>query len=258
MERGTVLFVSHDAGAVSSLCQRAVWLERGHVQMIGTPKTVTAQYHAAMYEAQQGAGARGDGSAAATQLASQAPRDARQDFINASNLRNDLQVFSFDPGGPAFGKGGARIVGVELTATDGTPLAWVVGGEDVSLVIRAAVDSALSRPIVGFFVKDRLGQALFGDNTFLSYLDAPIPARPGDVLEARFAFRMPVLPVGEYSICVAVADGTQHDHVQHHWLHDAVILRSHSSSLATGLVGVPMREIELCVATSTADGRSVT
>jgi lipopolysaccharide transport system ATP-binding protein len=33
--------------------------------------------------------------------------------------------------------------------------------------------------------------------------------------------------------------------VQHHWLHDAMILRVHASSVCFGLVGLPMKKISL-------------
>ena len=56
---------------------------------------------------------------------------------------------------------------------------------------------------------------------------------------------MPILPKGDYSIAAAIASGTQDDHVQHHWLHDALIVKSVSSSVSTGLVGIPMQVIEL-------------
>ena len=37
METGTVLFVSHDAGAVLNLCQTAVWLHKGAIAAVGGP-----------------------------------------------------------------------------------------------------------------------------------------------------------------------------------------------------------------------------
>ena len=56
---------------------------------------------------------------------------------------------------------------------------------------------------------------------------------------------MPILPPGTYSVTVAVANGTQQDHVQHHWIHDALFFKSESSMVATGLVGIPMLRISL-------------
>lgn len=107
---------------------------------------------------------------------------------------------------------------------------------------------ALFSPIVGFFVKDRLGQTIFGDNTFFTYMNTPLSVSAGQILETCFNFRIPVLPVGDYSICPAIAEGTPQDHVQHHWIHEALIFRVHSSSVCHGLIGVPMNSIRMSVA----------
>ena len=101
------------------------------------------------------------------------------------------------------------------------------------------------QPDRGVLHKDRLGQALFGDNTYLAYRNSKINLDPGQTIEATFEFRMPILPAGDYSICTAIAEGTQEEHIQHHWVHDALIIRSHSSSACTGLIGIPMRSITL-------------
>ena len=39
------------------------------------------------------------------------------------------------------------------------------GGERVVLRVEAHTDVPLDRPVIGFYVKDRLGQQLFGENT---------------------------------------------------------------------------------------------
>jgi lipopolysaccharide transport system ATP-binding protein len=56
---------------------------------------------------------------------------------------------------------------------------------------------------------------------------------------------MPRLATGEYSISVAVANGTQMDHVQHHWVHDAIQFKSESTSVSGGIIGIPMKSIKL-------------
>ena len=58
---------------------------------------------------------------------------------------------------------------------------------------------------------------------------------------------MPVIPNSEYAVSPAVANGTQADHIQLHWVHDALILKVHASSIAFGLVGLPMKNISLKV-----------
>lgn len=244
MERGTILFVSHDTGAVVNLCNKAVLLEAGQVKDRGAPKHVVANYLARLYEEQQGPHAvQTHATAAGDQPIMD--RDMRLDFINATPNRNDIELFSFDPSAAAFGKGGATIISVALTDEDGVPLSWLVGGALTSLVVRLKANADLEQPIVGFYMKDHRGQYLFGDNTYLACRDDPVRLRCGQSFEARFHFRMPILPAGDYSVCVAVAEGTQEEHVQHHWVHDALLIKSHSSSICTGLVGIPMSQITL-------------
>ncbi len=56
---------------------------------------------------------------------------------------------------------------------------------------------------------------------------------------------MPLLRAGEYTINAALATGTQENHVQQHWIHDALAIKSEASSVATGIVGIPMLDIEI-------------
>lgn len=245
MKTGTILFVSHDTASIKNLCNYAVWIEKGQVIQEGAPKGVCELYLEAFYEAQQG-------KSSTTQLKSfKKPddpiliKDQRLEFINASNLRNDLQIFKFDPDAASFGKGGAQIHDVGLLDGNEHPLAWIVGGENVTLRARVHAYQDLDSPIIGFYVKDRLGQILFGDNTFLSFKDKVVHCYAGGELQADFTFNMPLLPAGEYSITVAIANGTQEIHEQHHWIHDAVLFKSESSSVVSGLIGIPMLEVKL-------------
>ena len=246
MEKGTVLFVSHNTGAVINFCQRAIWLDKGFSKYQGEPKEAAQMYLAELYESQQGKSAvvpietQGDNELPAGQ-----PRDMRLDFINTTKYRNNIELFSFVPDAASFGKGGGNITSVQLQDETNKPLTWVVGGEKVKLIISCLANTDLFSPIIGFYVNDRLGQPLFGDNTFNFSKQAPLIISSGEKFEAEFEFRMPILPMGDYSITVALAEGTQQDHVQHHWMHDALLLKSHSSSVSTGLIGVPMNNIRL-------------
>ena len=245
MKTGTVLFVSHDAGSIRNLCTKAIWIEKGDVLQQGTPKEVCENYLEAFYEAQQGKGTTTTRIKLAVSHSLADVRDQRQEFINASNLRNDIQLFEFDPEATSFGKGEAQITSVRFFDVNGHPLAWIVGGEEVILRVEVITHSPLDSPIIGFYIKDKLGQNLFGDNTWLSYMDAPVVCSEGQHLVADFAFQIPRLSAGDYSITVAVANGTQSDHVQHHWVHDAVSFKSESTSVAGGIIGIPMKSIKL-------------
>src|SRR5690606_14931025 len=96
-----------------------------------------------------------------------APRDFRHDAFKASDKRNVMEVFEFDPEAPSFGAGGGRIESVRFLDNAGNELGVIEGGEDVTLEIICRVDRPIEGPIVGFYVRDRLGQDLFGDNTYL-------------------------------------------------------------------------------------------
>lgn len=247
---GTLLFVSHDSSTVSALCDRAIWLSDGKVRIDADPKTVTQAYLADMYRNTQGAdnslmqGARGIASTIYPQKVGDFV-DARRDLVLASNLRNDLEIKPFDNHAESFGKGGAKILSVTLHQSDGSPLLWAVGGEMVSLIVQFQASKPIENVIVGFLVKNKQGQSLFGDNTFLSYMDEPLCCDAGEVMVARFEFRMPILPAGEYAVSVAISEGSQTSHVVHEWIHDALILSSQASQVSTGLVGIPMRSIRV-------------
>lgn len=246
MENGTILFVSHDTASVKSLCSHAIWLEHGQVLMSGSPKAVCDAYLEAFYEAQQGKSTTTRLKVQSKpKLATAKVQDQRLKFINQTSLRNDLQLFEFDPSASSFGLGHAQITDVRFLDEDGRTLSWVVGGEAVIVSITAVAHQPVHSPIIGFYVKDRLGQTLFGDNTYLSHRDCTVECPAGGELEARFHFQMPILPKGEYSLCVAIAEGTQEVHTQLHWIHDALVFTSASSSASTGLVGIPMHHIEL-------------
>lgn len=245
MQTGTVLFVSHDTASVRNLCNRAIWIDRGRVVAEGSPKEICEQYLEAYYEAQQGKSVSPQPARVSRPVSAVTWKDQRASLINQSNLRNDLRVFEFKADAASFGTGDARIVDVRLLDSSHEALSWVVGGESITLQITVQAINPVHRPIVGFFLKDHLGQTLFGDNTYLTYLEQSIEIKAGNQYRAEFSFDMPILPHGHYSVVVAAAAGTQENHVQHHWIHDALLIKSEASSASTGLIGIPMTQIRL-------------
>jgi len=239
-QRGTIILVSHDLTSITAFCDRVFWLDMGYLRASGRAKEMCELYLSATL----GIPEQGDMPAV---VEDECLADQRQELINTSTLRNDLEIFLFNPAGSAAGTGLARIFEVRLENGTGTPYHWVVGGEIVNLVIRAQTFENMESPILGFVVKNRLGQFLFGDNTYLSYADVPKTAAKGSTLEAIFKFRIPRLPVGDYVISAAFANGPQKQHVTHHWLHEAITFRSHRSSVGQALVGLPMLDIKLTI-----------
>lgn len=248
METGTIFFVSHDTAAVANLCNKAIYLRDGELVEQGAPKRVIQLYLQSLYEGAQETNAvsiKDEPVARKELVLPMTYRDMRADLINQSNYRNDIEIFRFDPEKEGFGAGGARIVDVILQDAGGNALSWVVGGEKVVLKITCELEKEVVQPIIGFVFKDRMGQVIFSDNTYLAGGIRELKASPGSSLMASFHFVMPVLPRGHYAISPAIAEGTQEEHVQLHWLHDALILEAQSSSVCLGLVGLPMTKIEM-------------
>lgn len=248
-KRGTVLFVSHDASAIVNLCDRAIWLDGGRVAMDGVAKDVCEAYHASTYgdrprtlSPNTGAGNAGaDPSLRDNAVA--LPADDLRPRLD----RSLVEVFRFDPERQGFGDGGSTIESVHFEDMHQRALNQVSGGEIIRLVVLAKANRDIRSPIVGFFLKDRLGQQLFGTNTCIGDGESPSPVMAGGRIRAEFEFCMPYLPRGRYTIDIAVADGTYLQHVQTCWVYDALVFESLFIPRSTGLVGIPYRAIRLDV-----------
>jgi lipopolysaccharide transport system ATP-binding protein len=244
----TLLFVSHDLAAVRALCAKAIWLDNGAVREFGETKVVLDAYATASYAKKQDVDNAAKQSAVKDSVIKETPRqrrDCRLDFINNSNLRNDIRVFEFNANAARWGAGLAKITATYLQDINGTPLSWIIGGEEVVLTIEALALQELSCVIVGFMVRDRLGQNLFGDNNYLTTIDEPVNIRANRAFRGEFNFLMPILPQGTYAITAAIVTGTQQDHVVHEWVNEALFFESHNGFAVSGLVGVPMHSIKV-------------
>jgi lipopolysaccharide transport system ATP-binding protein len=277
-DKGTLLFVSHDPSAVQNLCRSALWLDRGILMLEGAAREVSQAYlkHSLQelygggvaLRSVEGDGRKGEGPEPASQ--DQGTTDLpRDEAAGAEGAAIDAEG-SVPPGAatepaaldygsrfsiednvaasPGFSTGAAEILSIELSALDGTSVATLAGGELVCLRILARANESLDAPIIGFIVKDRLGQDLFGENTLPFTTAKPHAAGPGQTLVAEFVFRLPMLPNGQYSVTASIANGTLHDNVQHHYLHEGLILTVASATVRWGLVGIPFQRVSLRVA----------
>jgi lipopolysaccharide transport system ATP-binding protein len=173
--------------------------------------------------------------------------DVRAETLSQSEFRNTLEIFDFDPNAPWFGQQGATIEKVSLLNLEGEQLGAVQGGEEVILRVDVLANQRLDSPIIGWLLKNRLGQSLFGDNSYLSYQLTPLTVESGQRFHGTFRFQLPFLPSGDYAVTAAVAEGSQECHVQHHWIDEALFVRVVASHVHFSLVGIPMHDIKLQV-----------
>jgi len=241
--RGTLLFVSHDLAAVTKLCDRVLWLERGAVRAVGASRDVCRRYEAAMSEesTEESDGFRLGGRGWDRPLEREPGNGSQAD----ERPTIDASDFDMDEPGPA--AGGALIEQAGFYATDGRRLDLVSGGEEIELRLDCRAERPLVRPTVAFLMRDRLGQGLFGDSTYLTYAAAMPQFERGQAFSATFKFQLPYLPTGQYAVEFAVYDGTPDDHTLLARLQDSVFLPVQSAHPSAGLLNVALRSTTLLV-----------
>jgi lipopolysaccharide transport system ATP-binding protein len=238
-ERGTLLLVSHSLDAVMTICDRAAWLDGGEVRAVGSAKEICRDYVAAME------GRKDNATSFRIGGRRQAVSKQKMAKMPPAPAPAEVRVSPFDPDGPWHGRRGGSILDVRVLDAAGNPVPLPEAGDEIILEILAEAHKELRGAIIGFDIRNRFGQSIFGDNTYLTYCDSPVCLLPGQRFVARFRFQMPHLPDGEYVINPGLAEGTQDKHVQHHWLDEGVVLRVGGSHVRFGVVGVPMFSIEI-------------
>jgi lipopolysaccharide transport system ATP-binding protein len=172
----TLLIVSHDKQAIQSICSRAILLSGGRLAMEGAPEAVMDYYNALLADHQ------------GQQL--------------SQSMLTDGQVKTVS------GTGEARIETVALLDSLNAQLDVVNVGAQVTLQITALVHAPIARLVLGYLIKDRLGQAIYGTNTHLK--EMPLhDLLPGQAINFRFDFEMNLGP-GSYSIAVALTSDETH------------------------------------------------
>jgi lipopolysaccharide transport system ATP-binding protein len=246
-ERGTLIFVSHDTSSVQNLCKTGIWLGHGQIQKVGASKNVAEAYLQYTLQEVYGDVAKLSATSSAADpslIAACSPEEEKSDAA-AIDYGSRALVQDNSTNATGWKTGAAEFVSVSLEKLEPGPDGVFIGGERVRMVIHAKANEALAKPILGFLVRDRLGQDLFGENT-LPFTDlTPRPVKQGQEFTGEFFFKLPMLPNGQYAVMASVADGDLYNNVQHHWLHDALIINVSSSKIRYGLVGIPFERVSL-------------
>ncbi len=192
-DRGTtILFVSHDPGAVKALCDEAILLEAGEIRARGLPGDILDEYNALL-------AAKGSG-----------------------NVEMRITRTSGEARGPRrHGTFQALIGRVRLRNGRGQETDLFHPGERLRMAIEVVFLTAITNPTVGFEIRDRLGQGLYGTNTALKGIDLG-DCGAGETREIEF--EVPVnLGYGTYSITVAVHQDETHLQACYEWTDNAAL-----------------------------------
>lgn len=176
-EQGTsLLIVSHDASAVQSLCDRALLLDGGRLIKDGDPAEIMDLYNALIAEREN-----------------ETVRVSRHESGKAQTIS---------------GTGEASVEDIVLLNNADEPVEFVDVGQPVTLRIRIKVNKDIERLVLGYMIKDRLGQPVYGTNTYFTE-QVLEDVRTGQSIEFRVAFCMNLGP-GSYSVAIALTSTETH------------------------------------------------
>lgn len=176
-KQGTaLLIVSHDRMAIQSLCSRALLLDRGRLVKDGDPEEVMDFYNALIAE--------------------------KENATIRTSTREDGRVQTIS------GTGEATVEDIALLDEEGRPIEFVNVGQPVELKIIVRVNADLPRLVLGYMIKDRLGQPVYGTNTHHTR-QAVENVRAGMRLDYRVRFPMNI-GTGSYSVSTALVSTDTH------------------------------------------------
>jgi lipopolysaccharide transport system ATP-binding protein len=189
-ELGTsLLIVSHDSGAIQNMCDRAILLQAGRVLKDGDPVEVMDAYNALIAE--------------------------RENTVMKTERLESGQVQTIS------GSFEAVVKSIRLHAASGEPIEFIDVGQDVELRIDVETRAPIPKLVLGYMIKDRLGQPVFGTNTFhTSQVASDVPA--GTVVSYVVRFPMNI-GTGSYSISTALVSTDTHLVDNYEWRDLALI-----------------------------------
>ncbi|KQW33856.1 MULTISPECIES: ABC transporter ATP-binding protein [Pseudomonas] len=167
----TLLIVSHDRSAIQSICDTAILLEHGRMAMRGKPEEVMDYYNA--------------------MLAQREGQVVRQEMLANGQVRT------------ISGTGEAGIIDVQLLDSQGQPVEVAEIGQPMVLQVRVEIRQDIERLVLGFLIKDRLGQPMYGINTHRQD-KAVTDLKAGEQITFRFSFDMR-LGKGNYSVALSLS-----------------------------------------------------
>jgi ABC-type polysaccharide/polyol phosphate transport system ATPase subunit len=191
----TLLLVSHSLDLVSELCDRVLWLDRGHQRLTGDPRRVIDAYRQAVAEqegAEHLAAKQQREAATAGGHGAEAVRDATGEVVR-------------------WGSGEAEVTAVRLLGADGAERYHLECGDRAVFEIRARAARPISDFVFGIAVNTPRGFECWGTNTDL---EGFVPGQLTGEVVVRVTCAALRLAPGEYSVDVAVhaRDGAPYDY----------------------------------------------
>ncbi|MDJ0618987.1 MAG: ABC transporter ATP-binding protein [Calothrix sp. MO_192.B10] len=245
---GTILFVSHDTGAVNRLCGQVIWMNQGNIVERGEPDVISRHYQAWMYE-QINDYQKKQNREKLTEnnLQNSRGKNTLQNSVKQPNKSVKLNPFTnqsyqaYDCG-ERFGTGRAEIIHIEILDTNNDNIGFIYPKDKIKLVIKIVSFDYIERPIVGINLCDRLRTTITSVSTE-QYHYKLNSLLPNQLLTVEFQLDWPEIQGDNYVLECAIACGSQDNHEMLDWLQSPLNIISGAIDLTFGIFRIPNIEI---------------
>jgi len=185
----TLIIVSHDSGAIKSICDRVILLEKGQILKDGEPEAVLDYYNALISKKQ----------------------DVQISQITLQNGK--IATVS--------GNKKACIKNVEILDAAGKKIQNLEVGKKIKLKVTVQANENLPSLVLGYQIKNRFSQVVYGTNTY-HLKQALKNLKKGEEYDFSFEFEAN-LGVGSFSVTIALHDSDNHLQNNYEWRDNAII-----------------------------------
>lgn len=177
---GTILLVTHDLGSIQTICNRAMWLEKGVIQAEGAPLDVVVDYMKRVVSREQ---------------------------------KNQDDTVPPPETGTRWGSGRVQITDVRFYDAAGDPQTIFQTNDCFQIGLSYRCVEPVDPPVLGIAIHDERGVHLCGPNTDFGELTLPVSTEPREV-----RYRVPNLPLmpGGYDLTVAVVNRDTQETYDYH------------------------------------------
>ncbi len=185
----TLIIVSHDSGAIKSICDRVILLEKGQILKDGEPEAVLDYYNALISKKQD------------VQISQVALENGKIATISGNKK--------------------ACIKNVEILDAAGKKIQNLEVGKKIKLKVTVQANENLPSLVLGYQIKNRFSQVVYGTNTY-HLKQALKNLKKGEEYDFSFEFDAN-LGVGSFSVTLALHDSDNHLQNNYEWRDNAII-----------------------------------
>lgn len=219
--KSTVIIVSHDLNAMTKFCERIIVMSAGEKVFDGEPNEAIAKY----FKLKQGT--------------------LKKDKKSIELKSNDFNMYKLPSQNSYSGKMDVIIEKYFYSIND-EPFTEVCQKDDefkVSLVINSNID--IEDPIVGYQIRDKYGNEVFGETSLTSTVDQGIIKQGRNVI--NFTFEWPEIREGDYFITLGIGNGTDVlNQVEECWINNVIhIVATTNGKTIFGIFNNNMKEFDI-------------